>query len=297
MLKNFAKIKKGLTLVEILVVILIIAILIVALVPRVTAALDKAKETQVRTDFRNFSLAAESVLREYAGFSGVPLMDANGKTLKTIGEEFWNKGNNVEENEETAVTQSLIKAINRYLESSYQFDEKVTTDDGQNPNFGRSAAADPWKKPYEIYFVVRNVDKKDDEFPDPKKPEENTDKIYVTCNGKTQNEYYPDYSLLCEYHDGEVRTATAGFGDTISTEYATYAGSVNNKQYVLLASLFTDKTNTSGFSTPKDSSIEPEQGKDTIFKMEVNNTPARLFITKEDRLEPHFAEEANAEEE
>lgn len=293
MLKNFAKIKKGLTLVEILVVILIIAILIVALVPRVTAALDKAKETQIRTDFRNFSLAAESVLREYAGFSGVPLMDANGKTLKTIGEEFWNKGNNVEEKEETAVTQSLIKAINRYLESSYQFDSRVTTDDGQNPNFGRSTAADPWKKPYEIYFVVRNGDKDDAEFPD--KPEENTDKIYVTCNGKTQNEYYPDYSLLCEYHNGEVRTATAGFGDTISTEYATYAGSANNKQYVLLASLFTPETNTSGFSTPKDSSIE--QGKDTIFKMEVNNTPERLFITKEDGLEPLLAEEANAEEE
>ncbi|MBS5371463.1 MAG: prepilin-type N-terminal cleavage/methylation domain-containing protein, partial [Coprobacillus cateniformis] len=72
---------KGLTLVEILVVILIIGILIVALVPRISSATDKARETQVKTDMRTYALAAESVMREYAGFSGVPLMAKDGSVL------------------------------------------------------------------------------------------------------------------------------------------------------------------------------------------------------------------------
>lgn len=267
-LTGLAKMKKGLTLVEILVVILIIAILIVALVPRVTTALDKAKETQVRTDFRIFSLAAESVLREYAGFSGVPIMDAGGRTRGTISEKYWNKGEDIQEDAtDSAVTQSLIKAINRYLETSYQFGIYV-----DQPDFGRSAALDPWKKPYEIYFVARDKSQGEDL---------NTDKIYITCNGKTQNPHYPDYSLLCEYYNGEVRTATAGFGETLPTSYTTFAGDVGGKQYVLLASLFREKTESSGLKAPVESPT-PAPGKGTLFAMNSTETAnkKRLFIAK-----------------
>lgn len=263
-LTNFMmKRKKGLTLVEILVVILIIAILIVALLPRVTAALDKAKETQIRTDFRNFSLAAESVLREDAGFSGVPLMDSAGKTLKTIGEQYWNVGANITEAVTTAATQSLIKAMNRYLETNYQFETDTT-----KATFGRSAATDPWKKPYEVYFVARDYTQADDL---------NTDKIYVTASGKTQNVSYPDYSLLCEYLNGEVRTATAGFGDVLSTNYTTFAGSLSGKNYVLIGSLFRNNCATSGLAAP---AASPVLGTGTLFNMGTTANTKRLFIEK-----------------
>lgn len=285
-LKNLSKAKKGLTLVEILVVILIIAILITALIPRVTSALDKAKETQIRTDFRNFSLAAESVLREYAGFNGVPLIDASGKNLKTIGEQFWNNSTNVQEEGtkvtvggkeyKAAVTQSLIKAVNRYLETSYQFDTNIN-----NATFGKSAALDPWKKPYEIYFVSRDVSQADDL---------NTDKIYVTCNGKTQNQNYPDYMLLCEYFNGEVRSATAGFGDVLSTGYTVFAGTVNNKQYVLLGSLFRNNCATSGLANPIDN---PELGNGTLFNMGTTKNVNRLFVESTSKLQPITAIDAN----
>jgi len=266
--------KKGLTLVEILVVILIITLLIVALLPRVTKALDKAKETKIRTDFKNFSLAAESVLREYAGFNGVPLKDSTGLTLLTIGEKFWNQRKDVEEGVKfkigskeynTAVTQSLIRAVNRYLEENYQFEDNVNS-----ANFGRSAALDPWERAYEIYFVARNSTQEEGV---------NSDKIYVVCSGKTQNQYYPDFMLLCEYHNGEVRTEMAGFSDTLPKNYTVFAGKVNNKQYVLLGSLFSDKCTTSGLSDPKES---PTIGQDTIFNMGATGNKVRLFIEKND---------------
>lgn len=58
------KVKKGFTLVEIMLVISIIAILFVVLIPRFGFATDKAKETGVKTDFRAFQTAAESVINE-----------------------------------------------------------------------------------------------------------------------------------------------------------------------------------------------------------------------------------------
>lgn len=262
--------KKALTLVEILVVILIIAILIAALIPRITAALDKAKETQVRTDFRNFSLAAESVMREYSGFSGVPLVDSKDKVLTQFADEYWNKGTDVKELATTAATQSLVKAMNRYLETNYQFG----TDVGQ-ANFGRSSALDPWKKPYEVYFVSRAKTSQTDDTV-------NTDKIYVVSNGKTQNVNYPDYTLLCEYKNGEVRSATSGFkGETYPAESTYFAGPLNGKQYVMLGGLFftggVAQANT-GMTAPNATTTI---GTNSLFVMNASavNT-GRLFIAK-----------------
>lgn len=267
LIRNLKQRKKGLTLVEILVVILIISILIVALVPRVTSALDKAKETQIRTDFRTFSTAVESVLRECAGFNGVPLVDHNGKTLATIGEKFWNKGDNVVvEDENTPVTQSLIKSVNRYLETNYQFG--VT---GENFSFGRSKATDPWGKQYEIYFVSRNADKSTGS-------ECVTDKVYIVANGKTQHQFYPDYMMLCEYKNGEVRTAMAGFGDTLSTDYATYSGTVDKSDYTVLASLFDKDSFSHGLNTPIIGITVDNIGNGTLFNMKTDGNKERLFV-------------------
>lgn len=259
--------KKALTLVEILVVILIIAILIAALIPRITAALDKAKETQVRTDFRIFSVAAESVMRDYSGFAGVPLVDSKGMVVSTLGNQFWNKGNDVSEAVTTAVTQSLIKAMNRYLESNFQFGIDVT-----QTNFGRCMALDPWKKPYEIYFVARSKNSQIDDTI-------NSDKIYIVSNGKTQNVNYPDYTMLCEYKKDEVRTANAGFiGETYPANSTYFAGALNKSQYVVIGSLFNSMSTNSGFTTP---TATPVIGANSLFVMKASviNT-GRLFIEK-----------------
>lgn len=222
---------KGLTLVEILVVILIIGILIVALLPRVSAGTDKARETQVKTDMRTFSLAAESVMREYAGFSGVPLMAKDGSVLGTIGDESWAKGVEIVDTEAIPTTESLIKAMNRYLESSYQFGDNVGSG-SDNLAFGRSSAKDPWGQPYEIFFVTRNKDAAVNEAL-------SSDRIYVTSSGKTKNEYFADYTLLVQYKKGEVRSATVGFSGesyTADTDYLT--GTHSDNFYVAVQDLF-----------------------------------------------------------
>lgn len=230
---------KGLTLVEILVVILIIGILIVALVPRISAATDKARETQIKTDMRTFSLAAESVMREYAGFTGVPLMAKDGSVLSTVGTESWAKSADLAEADVTPMTESLIKAVNRYLESSYQFGANVSTDEDGNAldaagllNFGRSNAKDPWGQPYEIFFVARNKDAAVNEAL-------SSDRIYVTSSGKTKDQYFADYTLLVQYKKGEVRTATVGFeGETYTEDTDYVTGKHNDNFYVGVQDLF-----------------------------------------------------------
>ncbi|MCR4719097.1 MAG: type II secretion system GspH family protein [Firmicutes bacterium] len=59
--------RKAFTLVEILIVVAVIGILFVALVPRIDFAGDSAREAGIKSDFRNFQLAAEQYLREKIG--------------------------------------------------------------------------------------------------------------------------------------------------------------------------------------------------------------------------------------
>lgn len=57
----------GFTLVEVLVVIAIISILFVTLMPQIENAVNRSRETGVKTDFRSFQLGAESYIRETTG--------------------------------------------------------------------------------------------------------------------------------------------------------------------------------------------------------------------------------------
>lgn len=239
--KMLRKNKKGLTLVEILVVILIIGILIAALLPRVNAAIDKSRETQVKTDFRNFSLAAESMLREYSGFGGAPVLHETGKQMGTISELYWTKKDHIGRDSETAptagdevsaagkgaVTASLISAMNKYLESTNQFGTDVESD-----TFGKSKSMDPWKQPYEVYFIARDGVTGDTNST-------LSDRIYITSFGKTQDARFPDYTLLVQYKKGEVKSGMSGFsGETYDgdTDYAT--AEYKKSRYTMLQDLF-----------------------------------------------------------
>lgn len=65
--RKLRKNENGFTLVEILVVIAIIAILFVTLLPQIDNAVNRSRETGVKTDFRAFQASAESYMKEVAG--------------------------------------------------------------------------------------------------------------------------------------------------------------------------------------------------------------------------------------
>lgn len=61
--------QNGFTLVEILIVLAIISLLFLLIIPEVNGAVLKARETGVKTDFRDFQTATESLMRETLGKS------------------------------------------------------------------------------------------------------------------------------------------------------------------------------------------------------------------------------------
>lgn len=282
--KMLRKNKKGLTLVEILVVILIIGILIAALLPRVNAAIDKSRETQVKTDFRNFSLAAESMLREYSGFGGAPVIDETGKQMGTISEIYWTKKHHIGQDSGTipagtvaevstagkgAVTASLIEAMNKYLESTNQFSADVNAD-----TFGKSKSMDPWKQPYEVYFVARDGVTGDTNST-------LSDRIFITSFGKTQDSALPDYTLLVQYKKGEVKSAMSGFsGETYDgdTDYVT--GEYKGSRYTVLQDLFVKAHGET--TTMPDNFLAIGATVTSPFKYDTGKNVNRLYITMED---------------
>ena len=113
-----AKRRTGFTLVEILVVILIIGLLFVFLVPKIDSSMDKARETGIKTDFRSYQTAFESVARDRGGLG---------------------------ENSITDVTEA-INLVNGYLDPALKVDGSRMSVLG---NGGYDVAKiDPWNNPY-----------------------------------------------------------------------------------------------------------------------------------------------------
>lgn len=117
MKKLFRKnIRRGFSLVELLVVIVIIGLLFMVFVPRIDFASNNARETGVKSDFRSFSLAAEQLLRENAGVS---------------------------KHDTLAKLCSSGEGINQYLDHELHFDTS-----------GASSQSDPWNQKYELQLVL-----------------------------------------------------------------------------------------------------------------------------------------------
>ena len=124
--------RKGFTLVELLVVIAVIGILFVVLISKVDFATDKAKETGVKTDFRSYQLSMEQVAREQTGFK----MSAT----PTAGEVDY-----------------IVKELNKNLDKKLQITYASPADGAKDaPYVAKSATiekvADPWGQAYAISF-------------------------------------------------------------------------------------------------------------------------------------------------
>lgn len=113
-----AKRRTGFTLVEILVVILIIGLLFVFLVPKIDSSTDKARETGIKTDFRSYQTAFESVAREQGGLGDNAITDAA----------------------------KAIQLINGYLDPALKIGTTAT--DAANGKGYDAAKKDPWNNEY-----------------------------------------------------------------------------------------------------------------------------------------------------
>src|SRR4026207_1945083 len=74
--------RKGLTLIELLIVVVIIGILAAIAIPKFAATKDKAKLGSVKTDLRNMMTAQEAYFSDYAVYGSLaPLVTASNFTL------------------------------------------------------------------------------------------------------------------------------------------------------------------------------------------------------------------------
>lgn len=123
--------RKGFTLVELLVVIAVIGILFVVLISKVDFATDKAKETGVKTDFRSYQLAMEQVAREQTGFA---MTDTGVKA----GE-----------------VDSIVKELNKNLDQklAIAYASPADADAAYVTGAATIAAEDAWGTEYEISFA------------------------------------------------------------------------------------------------------------------------------------------------
>lgn len=110
--------KKGFTLVEILTVVALIAILFVIFVPKIDFATTKTREVGVRSDFRSYEMAFQSVAMQKIGFT------------------------DFEDNDD------LVKSLNSYLDPAMQIkvvENKLITD-----------KKDPWNVKYSFVWDTEN---------------------------------------------------------------------------------------------------------------------------------------------
>jgi len=107
-------IKKGFTLVEMLIVIVIIWILMAALLPKLTSAQDKAKDKKTMTAVRDYLIAQE------AGNSSYPIHASNFSTKAYIIDK-WQNGTDIS----SILTKGFKKDIPDWGKGSWVFDYNI----------------------------------------------------------------------------------------------------------------------------------------------------------------------------
>lgn len=190
--------KSGFSLVEMLIIIVLIGVLFVALVPKIDTFSLKARETGLKSDFRAYQIAFESIARQLYGL-----------------------GNDVIKDDVEA-----IALINTYLDPAM----KITNSDTENgvvaPTTGYDYVyglkEDPWNNRYRIYYIS-GIDADD-----------NNGAMVCTSLGKngkldsikitaipdvdgldnaltTSLDDSDDYIFCTLFYDGEIVSATTGF--------------------------------------------------------------------------------------
>ena len=118
--------RKGITLVEVLVVIVILAVLTVSLSAKIGSYFDKPKELKVLNDM---SYVRDAVILEN-GVNGLASYGAATGNALTTGE-----------------TEKLVKALNSVLDPSLALKKATATETVE------TGAKDPWNKPYTIKLL------------------------------------------------------------------------------------------------------------------------------------------------
>ena len=212
-----AKRKTGFTLVEILVVILIIGLLFVFLVPKIDSSTDKARETGIKTDFRSYQTAFESVAREQGGLGAnaiageekaiqlingyldpaLKITYAAGDAMETAKEDPWNNNYLVEVNQKASSNNGYVSV--RTMGKDMR-DEYVNTALVTNLNAYQLDAAGK---------VSAGSDANGCLDTDLEKARTN--------NGTKTADKVDDYVLGTWYLDGQIFSATAGFTTNIES--------------------------------------------------------------------------------
>lgn len=139
------KSRRGISLVEMVVVIFIIAILATAVIGGTTIAAKKAKKTRAEADFTAFQLASESVLANHQNVANIATLTNKEKLEYVMG--LLNKelafGSHLTAVSDTIPAGGILKLSDTYDDTDYVICE--------------SEMKDPWKHPY--YVIIDRQDR------------------------------------------------------------------------------------------------------------------------------------------
>lgn len=212
--------KKGFTIIELVVVIIVIGILFVAFISKTDNTTDKAKEVGVKSIFRSYQTAAETVMREQSGLKDMKVED---------------------------IVKELNRNLDKPLEITYVAETNTAYVDATHTAVGVGKAAatnvsctiayeDEWNMPYRVIISPANnfiafysdganavsetgayvVDPSDKIAYDAPAVNPTGDTITITSSvgrsnlaaGATNKD---DYMLIVGYNQGTTLTATEGF--------------------------------------------------------------------------------------
>lgn len=196
--------KSAFSMVEMLFVIMILGVLFVIMVPKIDNLTTKAREIGVKTDFRSYQIAFESVAREMIGLGDQVVSD----------------------------DVMAVKLLNGHLDPALKISASEDYDDGiVMPTTGYEKAYAYKKDPWNEKYIFRYVD-------DPSAVSRDG-MLLLVCKGRNEDEEITietgvptsdnfdetlgdivasgdDYILGTLYHKGSIYSGTAGFTSNLA---------------------------------------------------------------------------------